>query len=425
MVNIPAAAFSTATKIRWYQNVTSGNEFDHWGIDEIEITCPISTSVVWSHGPTVLNPPMVYPTHDTSYIVTVYDSINGYSASDTLFINVLPVPTSDFTVTSPICTDNFSTLMYSGTGSSASTFNWLFSGATVLSGSGAGPYNLQWPTGGTMWVSLEVTDSGCTSPATYDTVVVNQAPTASFSADIQEGCQPLPVQFTDLSNPAGSVWQWNFGDMATSLVQNPSHTYNSPGLFDVTLIVTTAQGCDDTVSYPNFINVFNQPIANITATPEITSIVDPVITFGSSSTGVSDWSWNFGDGTTSGSTPDVIHEYLTDGVFSVSLIVSSADGCADTAYITVQVIAEPHFFNVITPDGNGMNDVFIIENADRIPGTLQIFNRWGKKIWESSGESYMNDFDGENFSDGTYYYIYTYGVEMENEYQGTLSIMRQ
>lgn len=422
---IPAAAQTPSTRFRWIQQDYSSQSNDHWGLDNIEILCPANVLVQWDHGPTVFDPPQVYPTQDTWYVVEITDTVSGLTAIDSVYVNVVPVPTSTFSVVSPVCSDNFSTITYTGTSSSAATYNWLFSGATVLSGSGSGPYNLQWPTGGTMWVSLEVTDSGCTSPATYDTVVVNQAPTGSFTADVQEGCQPLPVHFTDLSNPAGSVWQWNFGDMGTAMVQNPSHTYNSPGLYDVTLIVTTAQGCDDTVTYANFINVFNQPIANITATPEITSIVDPEITFGSSSTGVSDWSWNFGDGTTSASAPDVIHEYLTDGLFSVSLIVTSADGCADTAFITVQVIAEPHFYNVITPDGNGMNDVFEIENADRIPGNLQIFNRWGKKIWESSGESYMNDFDGEGFSDGTYFYIYTYGVEMENEYQGTLTIMRQ
>ena len=129
-----------------------------------------------------------------------------------------------------------------------------------------------------MWISLEVTDGGCTSPATFDSVVVYSAPTAAISADVHEGCQPLTVQFTDLSNPPGSVWQWNFGDMTTSLVQNPSHTFNNAGLYDISLIVTTPQGCDDTVTYSNYINVYNQPIANITATPEITSIVYPEIT---------------------------------------------------------------------------------------------------------------------------------------------------
>ncbi|HBG69707.1 MAG: hypothetical protein A2W93_01090 [Bacteroidetes bacterium GWF2_43_63] len=420
---IPAAAQTSATRFRWIQQAYTSLSNDHWGLDNVEILCPANVLVEWDHGPTVFDPPQIIPTADTWYVVEITDTVSGLTAIDSVFVNVVSVPTSDFSVTSPVCSDNFSTITYTGASSSA-TFNWLFSGASVLSGSGAGPYNLQWPTGGTMWVSLEVTDSGCTSPATYDTVVVMQAPTAAFSADDHEGCQPLPVNFTDLSSPPGSVWQWNFGDMTTSLSQNPSHTYNAAGLFDVSLIVTTAQGCDDTVTYSNHINVFNQPIASITATPEITSIVDPEIAFGSSSTGVADWFWDFGDGATSLSAPIVTHSYTTNDIYNVMLVVSSADGCLDTAYKTVEIIAEPKFYNVITPDGNGLNDVFEIKNAESIPGHLQIFNRWGKKIWESEGESYMNDFDGEDFADGTYYYIYTYGVEMENEYQGTLTILR-
>ena len=176
-----------------------------------------------------------------------------------------------------------------------------------------------------MWVSLEVTHSGCTSTATYDTVVVHQAPTASFASDEYQGCQPLTVNFTDLSSPPGSVWQWNFGDMGTSTVQNPSHTYNSAGLFDVSLIVTTAQGCDDTLTNPNYIQVFSQPIANITATPPITSIVDPEISFSSTSSGVADWFWDFGDGEQSTEAAPQ-HAYIRGGVYSVVLTVTDDKG---------------------------------------------------------------------------------------------------
>lgn len=421
--NIPPAAFSTATKIRWYQDLTSGNTWDHWGIDEVEITCPMNTGVVWSHGPTVFDPPTVYPTSDTTYIVTVFDTVNGYSASDSVFINVNQIPTSDFSVVSPICSDGTTTVTYQGNASAGANYNWLLSGATVISGSGAGPYTLSWPFSGTMYLSLEVTDSGCTSPVTYDSVLVNQAPVASFSADDQNGCAPHTVQFTDMSNPAGSIWQWSFGDNTTSTAQNPSHTYTTDGLYDVSLVVITPQGCDDTLSYSNFIEVYEQPIAQISADPLITSIVDPSFVFSSSSTGVSDWLWSFGDGFTSTDVPDVSHSYLTDGVFNVVLIVTSADGCADTAQISVQVIAEPAFFNVITPDGNGLNDFFVIENAERIDNSIVVFNRWGKKVFEAT--NYDNTWDGGDLADGTYYYIFIYGVEMEKEYQGTLTILRQ
>lgn len=420
---IPAAAQTPATMFRWIQQAYTTQLNDHWGLDNCSILCPGNVQIQWNNGDTTLNPPPVYPTVDTWYSITIIDTASGLSATDSVLINVINVPSSDFTVTSPICSDNFSTVAYTGSASSTATFNWLFSGASVLSGSGAGPYNLQWPTGGTMWISLEVSDSGCASSTSYDTIVVYQTPTAEFTADDQEGCQPLAVNFSDLSNPAGSIWHWNFGDLGTSTAQNPSHTYNSEGMFDVSLIVTTPQGCTDTATYSDYIEVYDQPVANILATPQETSIADPVVTFSSSTSGVSDWFWSFGDGNTSLEEPGVSHAYTTDGVFNVMLIVSSDFGCVDTAYTTVTVIAEPEFYNVITPDGNGQNDFFQILNAERIPNKLIIFNRWGNKVFEA--ENYQNNWDGENLSDGTYFFIFIYGVDMENEYNGTVTIIRQ
>lgn len=425
---VPSAAQTNSTRFRWIQQDYSSMANDHWGLDNIEILCPSNVLVQWSHGPTVFDPPTVYPTSDTTYTVTITDTVSGLTAVDSVHIDVKPVPSSDFNVVSPICSDLFSTINYTGTGSSASSFNWLFSGGSILSGTGAGPYTVSWPVSGTMFVSLEVTDSGCVSPVTYDSVVVQTTPVAGFVADDINGCAPHTVNFTDLSNPSGTIWNWILGDGSSSNIQNPSHTYTTPGLYDVTLAVESPEGCNDTLTYTNYIEVYEQPVANISADPLTTSIMDPEIIFSSNSMGVNDWFWNFGDpgslgNNTSMLPPSVSHVYSADGHFLVMLVVTSANGCVDTAYINVEVIAEPSFYNIITPDGNGQNDVFEILNAERIPNELVVFNRWGKKVYEAT--NYQNDWDGGDLSDGTYYYIFIYGVELQNEYQGTLTIMRK
>jgi len=65
------------------------------------------------------------------------------------------------------------------------------------------------------------------------------AMTVAFSADQTDGAPPLTVQFTDESDVDGAIaWEWDFGDGATSNLQNPSHTYLTSGFFDVTLTVT-------------------------------------------------------------------------------------------------------------------------------------------------------------------------------------------
>ena len=60
--------------------------------------------------------------------------------------------------------------------------------------------------------------------------------------------------------------------------------------------------------------------------------------------------------------------------------------------------------NIFTPNGDGQNDNFVIYNLDKYPNSqLFIYNRWGQKIYKS--DDYLNNWDGENYSDGTYYYI--------------------
>lgn len=78
-----------------------------------------------------------------------------------------------------------------------------------------------------------------------DTLVsiwADTAPQANFISNKASGTTPLTINFTDTSLYSPTSWLWNFGDGATSTSQNPSHTYSSPGLYDVTLTSTNSDG---------------------------------------------------------------------------------------------------------------------------------------------------------------------------------------
>ena len=80
----------------------------------------------------------------------------------------------------------------------------------------------------------------------------------------------------------------------------------------------------------------------------------------------------------------------------------------DNVVVTVEPSCEISIPNVITPDGSGpvTNELFYVENLDKFPNSeLQIFNRWGKKVYETTG--YMNNWSGGKLTDGTYYYVLT------------------
>ncbi len=146
---------------------------------------------------------------------------------------------------------------------------------------------------------------------------------ADFKASPLSGTNPLTVDFTDLTTPdTPSSWLWQFGDGGNASVPNPSHTYTTPGTYDVTLTVFDGPFVFDMETKTALITVDAAPLVpDFTATP--TSGTNPLpVDFTDTSTGatVTAWSWDFGDGQTStGANPT--HIYGTPGLHSVSLTV--------------------------------------------------------------------------------------------------------
>src|SRR5690606_28813423 len=100
-------------------------------------------------------------------------------------------------------------------------------------------------TPGVYTVSLTVTtDVGTDTELKRDYIRVVAPPAADFTAAPTEGSAPLSVAFTDASDPGSAAitaWEWNFGDRTpTSGEQNPVHVYRTPGIYTVSLTVTTA-----------------------------------------------------------------------------------------------------------------------------------------------------------------------------------------
>ena len=111
-------------------------------------------------------------------------------------------------------------------------------------------------------VTLTVTTgSGDVTLTRTDYIIVHPVPQVAFSATPTEGAAPLLVTFTNLTPdlPAVTQWRWTFGDgSATSSSKNPTHTYTTPGVYDVYLRATTAGG-RTTVTNAAFITVTNAP----------------------------------------------------------------------------------------------------------------------------------------------------------------------
>lgn len=159
-----------------------------------------------------------------------------------------------------------------------------------------------------------------------------QNPVANFTANVTSGCGPLTVFFTDQSTGSPTVWNWEFSDGTLSSVQNPVVTFSAPGTYSVKLVVQNASGISQ-LERINYITVFPSPTADFSANITL-SCVPATINFTDLSTStagaISSWAWDFGDGGTS-SAQNPSHTYAIPGFYTVTLMVTSANGCKNTA----------------------------------------------------------------------------------------------
>ena len=159
-------------------------------------------------------------------------------------------------------------------------------------------------------------------------------------------CDSAIIQFRDstIANDVISSFQWNFGDGTTSFVRNPAHVYRTPGLYTVTLKVTTTTGCFsmDTLRVP--IRVSISPKVGITGLLEgcVPTIVQFTGQWLNPDTSTVSWNWNFNNGQTALQQNPTAIPYNTPGNYTVTLIARNASGCYDTVTHPLTVWALPN-----------------------------------------------------------------------------------
>jgi PKD repeat protein len=236
---------------------------------------------------------------------------------------------------------------------------------------------------------------GCTATDTiHIKVIMPPEPIAEFKPDTV-GCTPLVVQFRNTSLN-GESYLWDFGDKTNSSDKNPKHTYSIPGNYIVNLTVTNLAGKS---TFKGIITVYQNPTAAFNVYPTDVINNSQVVLFTNFSYNGSIYLWNFGDGTSS-EEMSPWHKYESEGIYQVTLRVTSQDGCIDSVKIKSPVVVDyktgeikfPNVFkwNESGPTGGYWEENQINDNIFRpfyinvIEYKLQIFNRWGVLLYESS-----------------------------------------
>lgn len=180
-----------------------------------------------------------------------------------------------------------------------------------------------------------------------------------------------------------------------------------------TLWVTNSLGGCETEPVMVVVTFYPKPTASMDDTPE-GAYVDEDVLFTNSSLGADFSHWDFGDGTTATNqlNGDQVHAFPDTGIYVVMLVVENEYGCTDTFFLDLEVVPPAIITipTVFTPNGDNVNDTWKIEGEYLLDFKAQIFNRWGKKVYE--WEDINQGWDGKNHSGqalsaGTYYYVIT------------------
>lgn len=168
----------------------------------------------------------------------------------------------------------------------------------------------------------------------------------------------------------GKVWKkgngmgnlkWDWGDGTSDTGFSACHVFNDPGVYKVVLTATSVNGC--VVKYEEDIELTG-PVAGIKSVPdvfcsEIRQFFDSSFMAGpSNGSSISKWNWNFKDGTNRSFIKNPAHIFPSGGVYSVTLTVTSTEGCVDSSVVNVRVIG-PEVRAVILNDSFGCSPLLV------------------------------------------------------------------
>jgi gliding motility-associated-like protein len=304
-------------------------------------------------------------------------------------------------------------------------------------GDGIGTANVEHPTyafssAGTYAINLlATTDFGCTASLDKNITIVD-LPIANFITD-KTACLGNEIHFTDLSmsgDASIASWEWSLGDGTIMTIQNPSHEYEYAKTFDVTLAVISAEGCENDTTIPAAVEIFPNPIADFSASTFTTTELLSEIEFYNNSSGAISYSWDFDNAIVSVEENPII-DFKQAKNYEVILNVMSAEGCDSEMIRIVHILPAYTLYapNSFTPNGDGNNDIFLAEGSGIKSFEMQVFDRWGGLVFESSDIEY--GWDGLDASAntvgvGNYMYhisLYDYNGKLWI-YNGELNLMR-
>jgi gliding motility-associated-like protein len=267
-------------------------------------------------------------------------------------------------------------------------YHWDFGDGTHSDEYNPGSHGF--PDFGTYEISLTARSNGCSGVILKEVSFLE--PLISDFEAIYKGCAPAEVTFINHSTGA-DTYSWEFGNGTSSVEENPVTVYEYPGIYEVSLYARKNEAISISKS---IITVSPAPTANFDISNTEPVSFEEIYFFNTSSNAVK-YSWDFGDGESSG-LYEPAHGYSSIGVYDVSLRVWSENGCSDSLLVpeAINVIQDCQllFPSGFIPGKDGPsggyynpsrkeddNTIFhpLYKNIDEYE--LRIYNRWGEMVF--------------------------------------------
>lgn len=337
------------------------------------------------------------PTSSTTYTLV---GKNGAGCADTamvpITVNISPV----IKITPPsgdtLCPNQTITMTASG----GTTYVWFPS--TGLNKTTGSSVIASAPNPGPITYTIIGTNGVCSDS---DKTTLYSYPKFNVSMGPDSICKGQQAQVSVSVTGGKSGYNYNWTNANPALPNGPG-PYNVNPTTPAYYVCNVTDGCGTMLTDSMLVYTRPVPVAAFTATPN--SIMGgEYVSFVNTSTGATSYYWSLGTGySTSDSFP--YYQYEIPGTYTVYLVAVNQFGCSDTAQDTIDVKGGIFVPNVFTPNGDGQNDVFHVTAGGMKTYYIEIFNRWGEKVFDADSPNIDwtgRSTSGVQESDGIYYYI--------------------
>ncbi len=307
-------------------------------------------------------------------------------ASDTAFnlVEVYPEPTAGFDILEEDDCGLPRNICINNTTSGASGFEWDFDNGEQ---SDLNNPCIEYTENGNFTIDLIAKNEYLCADTISKDYLAAGLPMADFQASVLTGCEPLIVDFTNLSENADEYF-WIFSDQPLDTIRsiNPQRTFEEAGVYSVTLLIKNGRDCRDSITYEDLIVVHPTPNPSITFDKLDNELPVTYQFIVNTNAKLRSTFWNFGDGQTS-QLAHPRHRYINFVPRTITLEVETPFGCIgkDTVNMSLDTITNLSIPNILEPRSEILGQqVFQPKGISLVDYHIAIYSRNGTLVWEST-----------------------------------------